>query len=76
MTLRAFRSSVPAESEQINDYIQKKLLESRKKASQTQNVLVGASISKMDELKKLAELRNSGVLTEVEFQQQKAKLLQ
>jgi hypothetical protein len=34
----------------------------------------GASVS--DELQKLGELRNSGVLTEAEFQAQKQKLLQ
>lgn len=32
--------------------------------------------SKMDELKKLAELKDSGVLTEDEFNEQKAKLLE
>ena len=39
--------------------------------------VVGAvqQISKMDELKKLAELKEAGILTEEEFNEQKAKLL-
>ena len=32
-------------------------------------------VSKMDELKKLAELKDSGILTDEEFNEQKAKLL-
>lgn len=35
----------------------------------------GNSNSTLDELKKLSELRDSGVLTEAEFEDQKAKLL-
>ena len=40
-----------------------------------QQVVMQTGLSYLDELKKLAELRDTGVLTSDEFDQQKAKLL-
>lgn len=45
-------------------------------ASQNQQISVSASNSIADELTKLVQLKDAGVLTEEEFQAQKAKLLQ
>lgn len=45
-------------------------------ASQKQQISVSASNSIADELAKLVQLKDAGVLTEEEFQAQKAKLLQ
>lgn len=45
-------------------------------ASQSQQISVSASNRVADELTKLVQLRDAGVLTEEEFQKQKAKLLQ
>ena len=45
-------------------------------ASQNQQISVSASNSVADELTKLVQLKDAGVLTEEEFQAQKAKLLQ
>ena len=45
-------------------------------ASQNQRVSVSSSNSIADELTKLVQLRDAGILTEEEFQAQKAKLLQ
>ena len=45
-------------------------------ASLSQKVNVSSPSSIADELTKLVQLRDSGVLTEDEFQTQKAKLLQ
>ena len=45
-------------------------------ASQNQKVSVSSSNSIADELTKLVQLRDAGILTEEEFQAQKAKLLQ
>jgi len=73
ITLRAFNKNIPIESEKIFNYIQSKIEETKKintKATQT-----FANYSKADELKKLAELRNSGILTEEEFLNEKSKIL-
>ncbi len=43
--------------------------------SKAKSATTGESSSRMDELSKLAELHKSGILTEEEFQREKAKLL-
>ena len=43
--------------------------------AQTQQTSVNSSVSPMDELKKLAELRDMGIVTEEEFEQKKKQLL-
>lgn len=68
--LRAFTKSVGDETERIYKIIMQKIADAKKdKPSDTSHP------SKMDELKKLGELRTSGILTEEEFQREKEKLL-
>jgi hypothetical protein len=71
VVLRAFSSKVGDETDRFYKIIMDKLTEAKKSKSEK----VNPSISKMDELKKLAELKSSGVLTEDEFQKEKEKLL-
>jgi hypothetical protein len=71
VVLRAFSSKVGDETERIYKLIMDKFTEAKK--SQTSTAI--NSTSKMDELKKLGELKASGILTEEEFQKEKAKLL-
>ncbi|PWV46521.1 SHOCT domain-containing protein [Chitinophaga sp. S165] len=71
VVLRAFTSKVGDEMEKVYELIMKKLTEAKKNKQGTPQV----ASSKMDELKKLGELKAAGVLTEEEFQQEKAKLL-
>lgn len=67
--LRAFSKKVGEETDRIYDLIMQKISESKvEKPIQT-------ATSKMDELKKLGDLKNSGIITEEEFQQEKKKLL-
>ena len=49
---------------------------SERETSPTPAPAAAAPSSLADELKKFAELRDSGVLSEAEFEQQKAKLLE
>lgn len=71
VVLRAFTSKVGDETDRIHNIIMEKLAEAKKSQS---NISVN-STSKMDELKKLGELKVAGVLTDEEFQKEKEKLL-
>ena len=68
--LRAFTKQVGDETEKIYNFLIKKIEENRI----TQNNSIPAN-SKMDELKKLGDLKNSGIITEEEFQIEKQKIL-
>lgn len=67
--LRAFSKKVGEQTDEIYELIMKKL-------SDAKNTVNTLSSSKMDDLKKLGELKVSGVLTEDEFQKEKTKLLE
>lgn len=67
--LRAFSKKVGQEIDRIYDLIMEKLSASKKGNNNSTNS------SKMDDLKKLGELKTSGILTEEEFQKEKEKLL-
>ncbi len=71
VVLRAFTSKVGEETDRIYSIIMNKISE----AKNIQPSINVTSNSKMDELKKLGELKASGVLTEEEFQKEKDKLL-
>jgi len=73
VVFRAFSSSFANECERAYAYIMDKI--SKAKAAKNTPVVQSAPVSKMDELKKLAELRDSGVLTDEEFQTEKRRLL-
>jgi hypothetical protein len=68
--LRAFTSKVGEETDKIYQLIMDKLSEAKKDHGTTH-----MAISKMDELRKLGELKASGILSEEEFQKEKEKLL-
>lgn len=68
--LRAFSKKVGNETDRIYQIIMQNLSDSKKEKSTNSN-----SSSKMDELKKLGELKASGILTEEEFQIEKDKIL-
>ena len=68
VVLRAFSKNIGDETDRIYSLVMQKLSESKKDK-------VTDNSSKMDELKKLGELKASGVLTEEEFQKEKEKLL-
>lgn len=72
VVLRAFTSKVGNETDRIHSIIMQKLTEVKNNQA---NGNVPNSSSKMDELKKLGELKATGVLTEEEFQNEKNKLL-
>ena len=71
VVLRAFTSKVGDETDRIHDIIMKKLAE----VKNNQSNISATTTSKMDELKKLGELKVSVILTEEEFQKEKKKLL-
>lgn len=71
VVLRAFSSKVGDEAERVYQLIMSKLSEAKKQKQGGGNV----APSKMDELKKLGELKASGILTEEEFQVEKERLL-
>ena len=68
--LRAFRKEVPKLSEELYNLI----IDNMSKAKNTTTTVV-QSASNLDELKKLAELRDSGIISQEEFENQKLKLL-
>jgi len=71
VVLRAFSSKVGEETDKIYKLIMEKLTEAKKDKSAPAQ----PASSKMDELKKLGELKAAGILTEEEFQKEKDKLL-
>lgn len=68
--LRAFKKSVPKLSEDLYNFIMENILKCRNSS----NTVIQAS-SNLDELKKLSGLKNNGVISEKEFEDQKKKLL-
>ena len=68
VVLRAFNKKVGEETDRIYNLVMEKITKSKKNGDTQSN-------SKMDELKKLGELKASGVLSEEEFQKEKEKLL-
>jgi len=72
VVLRAFTSNVGIETDKIYNIIMEKL--TRAKSSAPLNPILNTT-TKMDELKKLGDLKIAGVLTEEEFQKEKEKLL-
>ncbi len=68
--LRAFSKKVGEETDRIYQIIMQKLSDSKKEKE-----TIPSGSSKMDELKKLGELKASGILTEEEFQIEKDKIL-
>ncbi|MBD2722694.1 SHOCT domain-containing protein [Hymenobacter armeniacus] len=71
IVLRAFSSKVGDKAEKIHKLVMEKLFEAKLKQP-------GAGMTtsnKMDELKKLGELKASGILTNDEFESEKNKLL-
>jgi len=69
IVLRAFSKKVGAEIDKIYNLVMQKILEAKNDKPKEQKS------SKMDELKKLGDLKNSGVLSDEEFQKEKEKLL-
>ena len=53
----------------------RRLLEERRAEMSRPEVIVSSGLSQMDELKKLAELKEMGIVTEDEFEQKKKQLL-
>lgn len=72
LALRAFSSNEGDEADKLYTKIMEKISQSKNQASTSQPQ---ATYSKMDELKKLGELKNSGILTEEEFQKEKERIL-
>ncbi len=68
VVLRAFSKKEGEETDKIYELIMQKIMNAKKEN-------VSGSNSKMDELKKLGELKAAGVLTDEEFQKEKEKLL-
>ena len=66
--LRAFNKKVGEETDKIYELVMENISDAKKGS-------IVQSSSKMDELKKLGELKASGVLTDEEFQKEKEKLL-
>lgn len=66
--LRAFKKSIPKLSEDLYNLIMENI-------SKNRNSNVAQKSSNLNELKKLAELKNTGVINEKEFEDQKKKLL-
>lgn len=67
--LRAFTKKVGEETDRIYELVMQKIIDAKKDKP------TAAGTSKMDELKKLGELKVSGIITEAEFQKEKEKLL-
>ena len=59
----------------IRDFVESKIIERMSGRSAQTMASAPAPISKIDQLKQLAELRDSGVLTQEEFDSEKAKVL-
>jgi len=70
VVLRAFTGKVGEQADKVYQLIMDKLKEARKNKQDSP-----VSTSKMDDLKKLGELKAAGVLTDEEFQKEKEKLL-
>jgi hypothetical protein len=68
VVLRAFNKKVGQQTDEIYELVMEKISSAKSKNT-------GEVSTKMDELKKLGELKASGVLTDEEFQIEKAKLL-
>lgn len=73
--LRAFTSKVGDETDRIYKLIMDKVTEAKNKQRAAASVTISNTPSKMDELKKLAELKEAAIITEEEFQIEKQKLL-
>lgn len=71
VVLRAFTAKVGEETDKVYNLIMDKI----RAAKKNKQGAAPAATSKMDELKKLGELKASGILTEEEFQKEKEKLL-
>jgi len=67
--LRAFTKKVGEETDRIYNIIMQKISEAKKEKP------AQATSSKMDELKKLGDLKASGIITDEQFQKEKEKLL-
>lgn len=67
-----FAKNVQSDFEKIRDFVEAQIKLNPNKALSTAPV---SSISVADELKKLSELRDSGIISDLEFDQQKKKLL-
>jgi len=72
--LRAFKKDTPRLSEELYHLLLEKMSAIKNGQDNTTTTVVNTS-SNLDELKKLAELRDAGIVTEKEFEEQKAKLL-
>lgn len=68
VVLRAFKKNTPKLSEELYNLIMENISKSR-------NSNIIQKSSNLDELKKLAELKKDGVISEKEFEDQKQKLL-
>jgi hypothetical protein len=68
VVLRAFNKKVGEQTDSIYEIIMKKISEVKRDQTTPPS-------SKMDELKKLGELKGAGILTEEEFQTEKEKIL-
>jgi hypothetical protein len=66
--LRAFSKKVGEEANKVYELVMQKVLDAKQNKSTNGD-------SKMDELKKLGELKDSGILTDEEFQKEKENLL-
>lgn len=71
VVLRAFTKKVGEEADRVYGIVMEKLTNAKK----DKPVVSAPSSSKMDELKKLGELKAAGILSEEEFQKEKEKLL-
>ena len=67
IVLRAFSKSVGEETDKVYEIVMQKIADAKKS--------VVVNNSKMDDLKKLGELKLAGTLTEEEFQKEKEKIL-
>lgn len=70
-----FQKSQEEDFAAIRDFVEKKIVERMSGRSVNSAQSVNSQPSKLDQLKQLAELRDAGVLTQDEFDAEKAKLL-
>lgn len=71
IVLRAFSGKVGEEADKVHQLITAKIADAKK----SRNAPAAPAVSKMDELKKLGELKQAGILTEEEFAKEKERLL-
>jgi len=75
IVIRAFTKATKKEADQLYELVMENISKSKKEVSNANQVTITNTSSKMDELKKLSELKESGILNDEEFENEKQKLL-